>query len=505
MKEHKQSSGIKRVGRSARCAGIFLALGVTAGCAVESTDSAETVARADEALYMTGAAWPNGVVRVCWSATSLARGTFLAEAATVRRRANGEWPSAARVTFVGWLPCPTNTGGMTVINLDNSTAANANVGYPGSTGTDTANLGTARSDFATGLIPHEFGHLLGFHHEHQRPDFDHPECDGTDVTGGNTLGTAPDFDSIMASTGYCQTNPGLSAIDRQGVLVAYGARQDDFATSSTWATLVASQGAEFADVNGDGRADLIARSSGGTVQLGLSNGATFGARTTVTTWDPTYSFQLVDVNRDGRADIVGRKGTDVQVALSTGTGFTSSTQWTTWAAAYDLQVADVNGDGRGDIIGRSGTDVQVALSTGTSFSGSTGWITWLAGFDAKFADVDGDGRADIIGRSGTSVRVGLSTGAGFSAPTQWTTWGTSYDHRFADVNGDGRADLIGRAGNNVQVGLSTAVSGNQFAASTQWTTWSSSYDLNLADTTGDGAADICGRSGLDVQVGLSTN
>lgn len=498
---YKQASG-GRAGFGRRlCAGMALVLSATAGCAVAATDT-ETTAQESDHLYLTGTTWPSGNVRVCWSASSLARTTFAAEAAIVRQRASEEWPTAARISFTGWLPCPANTGGMTVINLDNSTAANANVGYPGSSGTDTANLGTGRGDFGGSLIPHEFGHLLGFAHEQQRPDFNVPACDGTDITGGNTLGTDPDVNSIMASTGYCQENPHLSAIDRQGVVVAYGARNSRFATSSSWATLLASQGAAFGDVNGDGLADLVARSIGGAVQVGLSNGSTFGARTTYTTWSPSYSFALADVNRDGRVDIVGRSGTDVQVSLSTGTGFTSSTHWTSWATAYDLQLADVNGDGRADIIGRSGTDVEVGLSTGTGFSTSTTWITWLAGFDASFADVNGDGLADIIGRSGNSVRVGLSTGSGFSAPTQWTTWGTTYDHRFADVDGDGRADIIGRAGNDVQVGLS---SGTSFSGSTTWTTWASTYDVNLADMNGDGAADIAGHSGLDVQVGRSAN
>ena len=475
-----------------------------AGCAAQTGE--EPVAADTSPLYMTGAAWPSGTVRVCWSASSFSHPNFSTYAPVVRQRANEEWPTAARISIVGWLRCPTDTRGMTVIDLNQSNAGNATVGYFPN-GTATASFGTNRSDFALGVVPQGMGFVLGFHREHQRPDWRPGTLcgqtdDGTNIAGGVKL-TVPDDNSIM---NFCSGSSTLSSLDRAGAVAAYGARVNRFATSSTWTSWSTSYSHSFADVNGDGRADIIGRSSSGDVQVALSTGSGFSASKTWSTWDTRYNLLLADVNADGRADLVGRFGTDVQVALSTGTKFASSSTWTNWSAAYDMQLADVDGDGRADIVGRSGTDVQAGLSTGTRFNTSTRWTTWVSGFRAAFVDVTGDGRADIIGNSDSSnaIRVGVSTGAGFLLSSQWTTWDPAFILTVGDVNGDGRADLVGRSGDNVQVGISRGESG-KFAPSTRWTSWAPSYDLKLADTNGDGRVDIVGRSGSTVEVGLASN
>ena len=189
---------------------------------------------------------------------------------------------------------------------------------------------------------------------------------------------------------------------------------------------------QVADVNGDGRADIIGFGYDNVlVSLGESNG-TFGQAlvanndafsTSKGDWSSfdKYPRQVADVNGDGRADIIGFGYDDVLVSLgeSNGTfgqafvakndGFTvSQGNWSSFDK-YPRQVADVNADGRADLVGFGPDSVQIALGQSNGTFGSTtvakdddftvnkgGW-TSFDGKPRQLGDVNGDGRADIVG------------------------------------------------------------------------------------------------------------
>jgi hypothetical protein len=215
----------------------LIGLGATA-CAVGSEESQfdeETISIAEQPLFLEATKWPDGKVPVCWPATTRARKDFAARSNQVKDLLNASWPAVANVEFTGWGACPSNTGGMAVIHLHDAEGANSDVGYGGAKATHTVNLGVLRGDFAGSLIPHEFGHLLGFGHEMRRPDFADDasgSCRETNGTG-DTLGTPPDRASIMASTGYCQQNSLLTRWDIVGSQKAYGYRADNVITAGS--------------------------------------------------------------------------------------------------------------------------------------------------------------------------------------------------------------------------------------------------------------------------------
>jgi len=146
------------------------------------------------------------------------------------------------------------------------------------------------------------------------------------------------------------------------------------------------------------------------------------------TWgDATGHIRTVaDVNGDGKADIVAFSCCGVEVALSTGSSFASPTTWIntfgnsqTWgdATGHIRTVADVNGDGKADVVAFSAGGVEVALSTGTSFASPVTWISafgnsqgWGSATDhiRTLADVNGDGKADIVAFADIGVEVALS-------------------------------------------------------------------------------------------------
>ncbi|MFY0525298.1 M28 family peptidase [Archangium gephyra] len=264
----------------------------------------------------------------------------------------------------------------------------------------------------------------------------------------------------------------------------------------------------LADVDGDGDGDLVWR-HGREIRVALSTRSSFAPGTVWTPWNVHADFQLADVNNDGRADLIGRADGvgQIEVALSTGSGFLPSTPWTAWNKDASYTLADVNGDGRADLIGRlpGSSEIHVALSTGSGFVPSVAWTYWRPDAEFKLADVNNDRRADLVGRvpGSTALHAALSTGTSFNPSTVWVTWPSAADFQLADVNADGRADVVGRAAGTIpiQVALST---GSGFFSPRSWTVWSAQAEYQLGDVTGDGGADLVARTPGDIQVARST-
>lgn len=258
------------------------------------------------------------------------------------------------------------------------------------------------------------------------------------------------------------------------------------------------------------------------------------------------SIRLADVNGDGRADIIGRNANGVHVALSTGFGFTKEEVWSNefsdqkgWGSekySSTIRWADVNGDHKADLIIRSRDGIRVALSNGNGFEPSTLWTDYFSddtlqkwknvvGYSGTIcsADVNGDGLADIVARGPRGIYVSLSSSTSFMKPGIWTTefsdqektvWKEAkYSSTFqlADVNGDGRADLMVRGPNGILVSLS---SGNGFQPASLWSTsfsdaggWGNDEHfygaIRLGDVNGDGMADIIASSKDGIHVLLS--
>ena len=131
---------------------------------------------------------------------------------------------------------------------------------------------------------------------------------------------------------------------------------------------------KYIDIDGDKKTDVCGRANNGIV-CKRSTGTTFGPTELWTTefsddtgWGGTpahwATIHYADVNGDGRADVCGRATTGVVCALSTGTSFAPATMWepnfsdeSGWAGSPShygtLRYPDLNGDGKADICGRS--------------------------------------------------------------------------------------------------------------------------------------------------------
>lgn len=231
------------------------------------------------------------------------------------------------------------------------------------------------------------------------------------------------------------------------------------------------------DVNGDGKSDLIAigaegMANAGVVYVGLSDGKGFSYwswRSPSSVISSGSVVRAADVNGDGKTDLIaigapgsGNRGT-VYVAFSNGEGF-NFWNWTSAPGIISndspVLLGDVNGDRKSDLvaIGAPGQPnegvVYIGLSQGNGFS-PWSWnsksLVVSNHSPVLIGDVNGDGRADLIavgppslGNQGV-VYVALSNGDGFKF-WSWSSSQSVISNKspllLGDITGDGRSDLI---------------------------------------------------------------
>lgn len=233
----------------------------------------------------------------------------------------------------------------------------------------------------------------------------------------------------------------------------------------------------YADVNGDGKADEIqwdpTLNAGHTrVYLATTNGNfsnTVVDNPEGTSAGATTVYNFADVNGDGKADKIYWNATfdagHTRVYLATTGGsfdgtVTSGAEGASTTAGTLFYYADVNGDGKADEIlwhpTLNGGKTMVYLSDGdgsftasSSFSNS-GATSGVTSTSFYFADVNGDGRADKIywnpGNYLGEPKVYYSgTTNTFSGPIyslRGTSQSANTNFYFADINGDGKADQV---------------------------------------------------------------
>ena len=293
-------------------------------------------------------------------------------------------------------------------------------------------------------------------------------------------------------------------------------------------------GPRTTDVDGDGRADLCARDSSG-FRCWVARSAGWQPPWAPIPWSDDAGWgdvanyatlRMGDLDGDGRADVCARSDTDVLCALSTGSGFAAPTVWRPdlsdaggWGLPQyytTLRLADVDGDGRDDLCARDAAGFGCWLSDGSAFTSPVAGPAWS---DAAFVspryygtlrmgDLDGDGRADACIRGAAGVECARSEGSGFTGVLAGPAWsdesgwgGMGYwsTIRLADVDGDGRDDLCARSSADLRCLLATddgfgeTLIVGELSDASGWGDRANYTSLRSGDIDGDGAADLCAR------------
>lgn len=301
----------------------------------------------------------------------------------------------------------------------------------------------------------------------------------------------------------------------------YGFTTATWTTTSNWTTAA---NLMVGDFDGDGRSDF-AFPSGSTIRVKLSRNGTFldqqftpamtGGATMY--WGQPYCTFVAEMNGDGRADIVtfGSSFSQMLVFLNTGTGF-QGVAWTPdvyAAGAFSLDARDnfaddVNGDGITDFVGLQDNTGYSDYATylisdpaGKRVVGSRAFID-LAGRDRRvqaMGDFDGDGlpEAGYLINGNTLVAfpppirgvATISKALPAAVPSDRLDWTW-----LSDFNGDGRVDVLTRqAGTSSMIAYQQTATGFKSSTLTSVSSWPNGSPAFLGDFTGDGQIDVALR------------
>jgi GH25 family lysozyme M1 (1,4-beta-N-acetylmuramidase) len=278
------------------------------------------------------------------------------------------------------------------------------------------------------------------------------------------------------------------------------------------------------DLNGDGKADLIARTSAGALMFyagkgsaGLAPGVQINAG-----WNVFKQVLSVgDLNGDGKPDLVALR-TDGKVSYYANVHTTAASAW--FAPGRVLSVSGVSasatlaaagersGDGIPDLVSRS-TDGVLTFIAGSrladagiasSVATTGGWNVNSAEF--AYGDYNGDGNPDALATrpDGTLwLYAGLGTRASNGAvyaPARQIGDGWNVFSRLiapGDFNGDGKPDLLGMRPDGtlwLYAGRGSGTSAGLVGGVKIGSGWNV-YDsiIGVGDFNGDGKADLLAR------------
>jgi len=283
-----------------------------------------------------------------------------------------------------------------------------------------------------------------------------------------------------------------------------------------------------ADVNGDGKPDLLVANNcaslsspvctGGGVGVLLGNGdGTFQSALTQALNGPfAFSIAVSDVNGDGKPDlVVSSRGIQILLGHGDGTFQAPKSYSATGYNTFSVAVTDISGDGVPDVVAvnncagpvcDSDSQFQVFLGEGHGqFRAAPAYDTRAFVTSAVIsADVNGDGKADLLmanqcanslcAHGSVGVRLGKGDGT-FQPPRLNASRNLLYSIATADVNGDGKLDLlVAGADPNTSAGSVGVLLGNGDGTFQAIHNYSSggffAFSVAVADVNGDGKPDL---------------
>jgi hypothetical protein len=282
-----------------------------------------------------------------------------------------------------------------------------------------------------------------------------------------------------------------------------------------------------ADFNGDSLPDLAtANCNDNTVTVVLnttvpgSSTASFTAPAAFAAGNSPCALTVADINGDGKPDLVSANLGDNTISVFINTtpngastpSFAAAQTFATGSSPWALTAVDLNGDGLQDIavVNLDDNTVSVLINTTVNGSATAGFVAqqvFAAGNGPQSVaagDINGDGLQDlvVVGYADNSVSVLLnttvpsSTTAGFASEQIFNAVSSSFSVSVVDVNGDGLPDVVvADAGSSTAAVLvNTTVTGSgtvdfapeqDFSADGGWST-----AVVVADMNGDGMPEI---------------
>jgi hypothetical protein len=286
-----------------------------------------------------------------------------------------------------------------------------------------------------------------------------------------------------------------------------------------------------ADLDGDGKLDLMACEVYGSNVTILHNIATPGSITT-NSFEPAFDLPTgndcrfaiaADLDGDGRVDIVALNVGDNTISILknigtlgtlTANSFALQVILTAPSVPYEAVIADLDGDGKPDLaVVEQGTGM-VSIYQNLTTPGTITTNSFASRIDLPVpadpetlvaVDLDADGKIDLVAGSphSTSISVyrnvsagGLLTTNSFAPRVDFATGDWTHELAIADFNGDGKPDVtvVGELPSLMSVFQNVSTPGafnvSSLASRVDFGTGWNAQGVAAGDLDGDGRPDI---------------
>jgi hypothetical protein len=276
-----------------------------------------------------------------------------------------------------------------------------------------------------------------------------------------------------------------------------------------------------ADFTGDGIADLAVTGSNYptgpgyiSVLTGLATGGiadgTYGTRIDTPLSGIPLGLATADLDGDGRADLIVGNWGDSTVVVLRGIGgghFASPQRYFAGVRPWEVLARDFNGDGVLDLAvadnGENSIRVLIGGSDGSShwdgsFAPSVAYATANLPLSIAAGDFNKDGITDLVASESyaQSVAVFLGNGSGgvgngtFQPAVHVPAGVEPYDIATGDFNGDGQLDLAVAVSNSDGLHVLLGSGAGTFTTNTTYLPGVSCSGVCVADVDGDGILDL---------------
>jgi len=277
-----------------------------------------------------------------------------------------------------------------------------------------------------------------------------------------------------------------------------------------------------ADVNGDGKMDLICANLDNHLIVYTNDGSgnlVLASTLNVGSGSNPYAVVAADVNGDGKVDLISANNSKNTLSVFTNKGsgiFVLASSPTVGSQPYSVAAADIKGDHKMALIcaNRAGNTLTVLTNQGNGLFGSNATDTvGIPPFNSGprcviAADVNGDGHVDLISANydGGTLTVLTNNGSGlFGSNATYTVGSAPRCVIAADVNGDGLVDLISANETDGNLTVLTNNGSGRFVLASTPDVGSGPKSVVAADVNGDGYADLISANGGETTLSVLTN